>query len=371
MDEVAIFWDYENVRVVAKGINIPIAEALITYSESLGHTRVKKVYSDWAGINKEIIQALYSLGFDAIQVSMGKPNSVDVKIAVDCLETAQLYPEIDCFILLTGDKDFISLVNALKANRRKVIIIGDSHTVSEHLLLSADDFLSLEELSKMYIARDFSKIITPKKKEKSTPFDTAVEWLIETVKLARESGKTTRRALIDNLMRSSPSFDYKGATMVQRPDDTAKTFNSFSKFIVAAEDKGKIKTEISEGFMEIFLPEEDPEIESELSPNLKDVINKEDWRKIFDIVVNTFIESKKDDIDGLFFAQLNRSLKPAKKEGLLAYSNRNLQNSIAKLVDIGFLLPQSDSKYGLATDYKENCENYLKKAMNSMDDTLL
>ncbi|MFX1569004.1 MAG: hypothetical protein ACFFCV_11635, partial [Promethearchaeota archaeon] len=54
MDEVAIFWDYENVRVVAKGTNVPLAEALIKYSESLGHPRVKKVYSDWAGINKEI-----------------------------------------------------------------------------------------------------------------------------------------------------------------------------------------------------------------------------------------------------------------------------------------------------------------------------
>ena len=370
MDEVAIFWDYENVRVVAKGINIPIAEALITYSESLGHTRVKKVYSNWAGINKEIIQALYSLGFDAIQVSMGKPNSVDVKIAVDCLETAQLYPEINCFILLTGDKDFISLVNALKANRRKVIIIGDSHNVSEHLLLSADDFLSLEELSKMYKARDFSKIKTPKKKEKSTPFDTAVEWLTDTVKLARENSKTTRRAVIDSLMRSSPSFDYKGATMVQRPDDKTKTFNSFSKFIVAAEDKGKIKTEIIEGFMEIFLPEEDPNIESELSPNLKNVIDKEDWKKIFEILVKDFSENESKDTDELKYGYLHNSLRSAKKEGLLSYSNRILANAIKKLIDIGFLIPQLDSKFTLATDYKENSETYLKKAMSRTDDTL-
>ena len=64
MDEVAIFWDYENVRVVAKGINIPLAEALITYSESLGHPRVKKVYADWAGINKEIILLIIYLFLD-------------------------------------------------------------------------------------------------------------------------------------------------------------------------------------------------------------------------------------------------------------------------------------------------------------------
>ncbi len=364
MDEVAIFWDYENVRVVAKGINVPIAEALIKYSESLGHLRVKKVYSDWAGINKEIIQALYSLGFDAIQVSMGKPNSVDVKIAVDCLETAQLYPEINCFILLTGDKDFISLVNALKANRRKVIIIGDTHNISEHLLLSADDFLSLGELSKMYKARDFSKIKIFKKKEKPIPFDTAVDWLIETIQLARENSKTTRSALIDNLMRSSSNFDYKGASMVQEPDDKTKTFNSFSKFVAAAEEKGKIKTEIIEGFMEIFLPEEDPHVESELSPNLKDIIDKEDWRKIFEIIINAYTTGKNEDKQEHKYSYLHNLLRSAKKEGILSYSNRKLANAIEKLIEIRLLISQSAKKFTLTEDCRENLEDYLKKAMN-------
>ena len=365
MDEVAIFWDYENVRVIAKGINVPIAEALIQYSESLGHPRVKKVYSDWVGINKEIIQALYSLGFDAIQVSMGKPNSVDVKIAVDCLDTAQLYPEINCFIIITGDKDFISLVNSLKANRRKVIIIGDSHTVSEHLLLSADDFLSLEELSKMYKASEFSKVIQLKKKEKAIPFDTAVKWLIETVKLAREKGKTTRFALIDNLMRSSQSFDYKGATIVQKSDDKTKTFKAFSKFVTAAEERGKIKTEIIEGFTEIFLLEEDPQIESELSPNLKDVIEKEDWKKIFEIIIKTYTDVEDKEKVEHKFGYLHSHLRTAKKEGLLPYSNRKLGNAISKLEEIGFLIQIATAKYTLTEDYKENLEVYIEKINNN------
>ena len=42
MDEVAIFWDYENIKVVASGINLPLAESLLEYSKSVGHTRIKK-----------------------------------------------------------------------------------------------------------------------------------------------------------------------------------------------------------------------------------------------------------------------------------------------------------------------------------------
>ncbi|MFX1569003.1 MAG: NYN domain-containing protein, partial [Promethearchaeota archaeon] len=319
----------------------------------------------WAGINKEIIQALYSLGFDAIQVSMGKPNSVDVKIAVDCLETAQLYPEINCFILLTGDKDFISLVTALKANRRKVIIIGDTHNVSEHLLLSADDFLSLEELSKMYKTRDFSKLVSPKKKEKTIPFDTAVDWLIETIKFAREQGKTTRRALIDNLMRSSPNFDYKGASMVQDPNDKTNAFNSFSKFVSTAEEKGKIKTEIVEGFMEIFLPDEDPHVDSELSPNLKDEIEKEDWKTIFKIIIDAYTTGKNEDKQEHKYSYLHNILRSVKKEGLLPYSNRKLSDAINKLKDVGFLISQSASKFTLTEDYNEKLEKYLQKVIIS------
>lgn len=365
MDEVAIFWDYENVRVVTKGIKVPLAEALLKYSESLGHPRIKKVYSNWVGIKKEITQALYSLGFETIHVSMGKTNSVDVKIVVDCLVTAQLYPDINCFIILTGDKDFISLVNELRAEHKKVIIIGNSHIVSEHLLLSANEFLSLEELSKMYKAQDFSKETKPKKKEKAILFDTAINWLIESVNLAREKGKTTRFEVVDNLMRSSPNFDYKGATMVQRSDDKAKTFNSFTKFITAAEEKGKIKTEIVEGFNEIFLLDEDPQVESELSPVLKDEIEKEDWSKIFDIIIKAYIDIKSEEKVEHKYGYLHNQLRNIKKEGLLPYSNRKLGSAISKLEEIGFLIPNKAAKYNLTEDYKENLTSYIEKAISS------
>ncbi|UYP44772.1 hypothetical protein NEF87_001057 [Candidatus Lokiarchaeum ossiferum] len=59
--EVAIFWDYENIRVVAKGIKVPLAEALDAYTAKIGFLRIKKIYSDWTDINKAIIKAMYML----------------------------------------------------------------------------------------------------------------------------------------------------------------------------------------------------------------------------------------------------------------------------------------------------------------------
>ncbi len=93
--------------MIAEGIKTPIADAIISYSNSLGHPFIKPVYGNWVTANQKIIQALYSLGFDPIQVSMGKTNSVDVKIAVDCLDAAIVYQNLKIFIIITGDKDFI------------------------------------------------------------------------------------------------------------------------------------------------------------------------------------------------------------------------------------------------------------------------
>ena len=91
---------------------------------------------------------------------------------------------------------------------------------------------------------------------------------------------------------------------------------------------------------------------------------------IFEIVVKVFSESKSKNTDELKFGYLHNSLRSAKKEGLLSYSNKKLAKAIEKLIDVGFLIPQSDAKFTLATDYKEKSEEYFKKAKNSMDDSL-
>lgn len=125
--------------------------------------------------------------------------------------------------------------------------------MSEHLLLSASDFVSLEELSKMYKARKFSK--TSESKGKSISFEVAVDCLLDTINSARDQGKSTRYEVIANLMRSSPNYDYEGNIQNQ---NGSGNFSSFSKFVDAVEEVGKIKTETVEGFKELFLIEEDP-----------------------------------------------------------------------------------------------------------------
>lgn len=358
MIEVAVFWDYENIRVVAQGINVPLAESLVEYVKTVGHPHVKKVYCDWAGINKAIIQALYSLGFDPIQVSMGKPNSVDVKLAIDCLDTALLHPSISHFIIITGDKDFIPVVNWLKAHKKHVIIISKSDIVSDHLLLSADDFVSLEELSKMYKSRSFSKNI--KSNEKPILFNKAIECLTSTISSVRDQGKSTREGAVDNLMRSASNFNYKGAKSVLKPDNSG-TFSSFSKFIAEAEKQGKIKIATIEGFSEIFLIEEDPQVESEFSAISDKEIEKIHWQVIFDIIIKASNKTEFSDEEfPKYIGHYQYHLRNAKKNGELPYTNRTLKMAIEKAVDIGFLKLDKEKIYSLSENHNNIAEKFIE-----------
>ncbi len=128
--------------------------------------------------------------------------------------------------------------------------------MSEHLLKSADDFLSLKGLSEKYNQLyDQTKEISEKLEvefEQYTSFDDALQSLIQTIQKIRDESKSTRLAVVDNYLRSSQDFEYNGAGTVQVPCKSG-TFKSFSNFIEEVEKLGKIKTETIEGFKEIFL----------------------------------------------------------------------------------------------------------------------
>ena len=54
-------------------------------------------------------------------------------------------------------------------------------------------------------------------------------------------------------------------------------------------------------------------------------------------------------------------LRTAKKQEILPYSNRILKNSLEKLIEIGFLIKQSDGTFKLVENYETNLESYLDK----------
>lgn len=355
--EVAVFWDYENVKVVTRGVKAPLAEALLAYTETKGHPRLKMVYANWRRESDPLVQALYSLGFEPIHVSTGKENSVDIKLTVDCLNAAYQYPEIRQFIVVTADRDFVPLVNALKNLKKTVTLIGRTETASDQLLLSADEFIDLEKLA----AEDtYAAIREGSRALPITSYQDAVQCLIAAINQAREQGKSTRFGSIDLLMRTNPDFPYRGVSTIRKPN--GETFANFSAFIAAVEAEGKVKVQAVEDFKELFLPDEDPETESEFIASNANELNEEQWQMVLRQVQQAFVEGQPGPLYGRFLV-LFSYVRQAKKDGRLPLSNAQLRQALSRLVAIGVLVEQADQTYRLIEAFENRQEELIQLLM--------
>ncbi|PKB63973.1 MAG: hypothetical protein BZY80_04810, partial [SAR202 cluster bacterium Io17-Chloro-G2] len=166
-DDVALFIDWENFKIsLAVGHRTPNVSALKEEVSNHGRVVVAKAYADWVTRSPELRgasqfindpPALYAAGIEPVYVptrlSFGPPsssgyhrttrvkNSVDVKMTADCIEIAHSYPHIGTFVLVSGDSDFIHVINTLRTMGKRVIIIGVSWSISHRMADQVDGLI--------------------------------------------------------------------------------------------------------------------------------------------------------------------------------------------------------------------------------------
>ena len=165
--DVALFIDWENFKIsLAAGHMYPNVSALKEEASNHGRVVVAKAYADWVTRSPELRgasqfindpPALYAAGIEPVYVptrlSYGSPsasgytrttrvkNSVDIKMTTDCIETAHAYPNIVSFILVSGDSDFIHVINTLRTMGKHVVIVGVSWSTSRRLADQVDGLI--------------------------------------------------------------------------------------------------------------------------------------------------------------------------------------------------------------------------------------
>ena len=204
-DDVALFIDWENFKIsLAVGHRAPNVSALKEEVSNHGRVVVAKAYADWVTRSPELRgasqfindpPALYAAGIEPVYVptrlSFGSPsstgyhrttrvkNSVDVKMTADCIEIAHSYPNIGVFVLVSGDSDFIHVINTLRTMGKRVIIIGVSWSIS-HRLADLVDGLILYDVD-----------VDPVTLQENGPQETAAPQ--DTVAPAQTSSRSTDR----------------------------------------------------------------------------------------------------------------------------------------------------------------------------------
>ena len=76
----------------------------------------------------------------------------DVGLAVDAIRLA---PSLDAVVLVSGDGDYLPLVEYLqKSSGKQVEVVAFSETTSSRLIEEADDYLDLSEEKSKYLIED-------------------------------------------------------------------------------------------------------------------------------------------------------------------------------------------------------------------------
>lgn len=253
-EDLAIFIDWENIYIstVTEYNSKPNVSAILEKAREYGRIVSASAYADWTeGDFRQAPPTLYSNGispryisaryFPGGKASKRRTNSIDVMLAVECSDFLHNHPQVDTYVLVTGDGDFIPLVSLLRSQGKTVVVIGVSEATSYHLIESADHFISYASLLEEERAAR-SREQEPKKKT-ADPY----KELVRAVEALKNGGKTRVLGQVkQQMIVQLGSFDERN-----------EGFKKFKDFVVEAERRGLVNTVDQDLELQVYLPDED------------------------------------------------------------------------------------------------------------------
>jgi uncharacterized protein (TIGR00288 family) len=148
--QVAVFIDFENIAISAEEeYGRCDLEAIMKASAQWGRGSIRRAYCDWTGFS-QYQQDLIAHSVELTQLFRYSPanrkNAADIQMVVDALETSFTHPEIDVFVLVTGDSDFSAVARKLRSYGKTVVGIGLRRSTSEVLVKACDHFILYDTL---------------------------------------------------------------------------------------------------------------------------------------------------------------------------------------------------------------------------------
>jgi uncharacterized LabA/DUF88 family protein len=155
---VGVFIDTQNLYHSAKNLyraNVNFGQVLKDMVAGRILTRaIAYLITTESGEEKPFFEALEKLGIETkakpLQIfgSGAKKADWDVGLAVD---TIKLAPKLDAIILVSGDGDFVPLVEYLKTAGCQVEVAAFGKSTSGKLIEAADGFLDLDSNPRKYL----------------------------------------------------------------------------------------------------------------------------------------------------------------------------------------------------------------------------
>src|SRR6201987_3597334 len=148
--KIAVFIDFDNIEIGVKSTlhrEFDVAAVLDALKER-GEIVTKFAYANW-GRQESATRALSDHAVQMVQRDpspRGDKNGADINLALDALEMAFTHDHINAFAIVSGDSDFIALVNKLKQYDKRVFVVGGRAFTSTILQKNCHEFVSYESL---------------------------------------------------------------------------------------------------------------------------------------------------------------------------------------------------------------------------------
>ncbi len=176
---VGVFIDIQNMYYSAKNLfGQKVHFGNIVKEATAGRKLIRAIAYVVRTETKEeqpFFDALYNLGIETrekpLQVFYGgeKKADWDVGVTVDAIRFA---PSLDAIILVSGDGDYVPLVEYLRNQGKQVEVMAFGGTASSKLVEAADDFIDLSQAKDKFLIYD--RRYAPRVVRRSQPGNTKI-----------------------------------------------------------------------------------------------------------------------------------------------------------------------------------------------------
>ncbi len=343
ISSIALFIDFENISIgveeqLGEKVNIQI---IVDKLAEFGTLVVRKAYSDWNN-NADYKRILLQSGIELIERSHlnNAKNGADIKLAIDAVELALRNPQIDTFAIVSGDSDFVPLIQKLREYNKKVIGVGGDGFTSKFIPNSCDEYISYETLLNIV------------QQEDSMPPDYIINLLDRSIRVLLEHGKGLDSSGVKSKMRNFvPTFD-----------EINYGFEGFNKFIDYISEKKILpikKVWKNDAWYIEYISEEYSNINQSNDNGKGDRILSEEERKIIlDIINEAFKEGRGKEFQGADW-YIENYLIMGSKNGLLSLDNLCIESVLNELIKFDILEKDHTGIFSRSENYEVNVKRYL------------
>lgn len=146
MTQACVLIDYQNLHhhlksQISDGSPADVCATLLdAIRDHLSDTRIitGRAYADFSGLDdhtRHVKRTLYLHGIEPVFVpATMHRNTSDLQLAVDAIEIRERRPEIETFVILTGDRDYVPLVQSLLSAGRRVVNVAFREHLAPYVL---------------------------------------------------------------------------------------------------------------------------------------------------------------------------------------------------------------------------------------------